>query len=100
MIAALEAEVKKKDGQIKQRDQMLDAMKAQFDTQAQQIKEIQEYKEIMMLAVDTTGVPGDKIQDTLDSAVKMLESRLEGLGLKDKYQILAYPKTLGIGIIR
>lgn len=64
----------------------------------EKLTELSEYKPLMIVTVNITGVPD--IGKTLDDAVTLLTARLEALGLKDKYTILAVPHTMSIGISR
>lgn len=63
-----------------------------------QILQLQEHKDTMILTVHISG--GEDIDEALDNAVAVMSKRLEKLGLQDKYNILAVPHTIGVGIVR
>ena len=119
-IASLENQLKglakENDGQRERYHRLLDE-KNEFEKAAQlefqkhnemhsgivkqlqaQIKELQEHKSLMIVNVHIIG--GQDIDKALDSSVKILEKRLESLGLKDDYDILAIPHTLALSILR
>lgn len=62
------------------------------------IQQLQEHKDTMILTVHISG--GENIDEALHNAITMMSRRLEKLGLKDKYNILPVPHTIGVGIVR
>ncbi len=80
----------------------LQKVKELGDVQIRQLQtkivEITEHKSLMITTVNIAGVAD--ITKTLNDAVTLLEDRLDVLGLKDKYTILAVPHTMSIGIVR
>jgi len=101
MLNASETERDELKGTSKELIQRLEAVHKQANAQAEafqaKFKEITEHKPMMILNVNVSGV--QDVEEICNKAVTLLEDRLEKLGMKDKYRVLALPHTMSIGIV-
>lgn len=65
----------------------------------EQVQAMSERRGLMVLVVNTTGADASDYERLCDAAVELMTNRLEELGLKDKYNILAHPHTMALNII-
>lgn len=84
--------------QLREQSEQLKNILTEKHELERKIRELENKKELMILTVNVTGV--QDIKTTLTNATAVVQERLAGMGLKDKYHVLAIPHTLSLEIPR